>query len=71
MRVTAPDLLQLEVVDEIVPEVTGGAHVDHAGQAKLVGDVLERQLRQLDPLKPPEIVANRYERFRRIGVLGS
>jgi len=71
MRVTAPDLLGLRIVDEIVPEVTGGAHVDHAEQARLVGEVLERQLNELTALEPEELVRDRYERFRRIGVLAS
>ncbi len=35
MRVTADDLVRLDVVDEIIPEVTGGAHVDAAAQAVL------------------------------------
>ena len=69
MRVTAQDLIELDIVDEIVPEVTGGAHVDHARQAQILGDVLERQLRELETLAPEALVSQRYDRFRRIGVL--
>lgn len=68
MRLTAPDLKELNIVDEIIPEVLGGAHVDHAAQAELVGGVLERQLEDLDGDRPEELIRSRYERFRRIGV---
>jgi len=67
MRVTAPELRSLDLVDEVIPEVCGGAHVDPAVQAKTVGDVLERQLTDLLALTPAEIVSQRYDRFRRLG----
>jgi len=67
MKMTAPDLLSLDIVDEVIPEVTGGAHVDPAGQAAILGDVLERQLAELDGVPPETLVAQRYRRFRRIG----
>jgi acetyl-CoA carboxylase carboxyl transferase subunit alpha len=67
MKITAPDLLAMQIIDEIIPEVTGGAHVDPAGQAKRIGDVLERQLAELDTLGPQELVADRHDRFRRLG----
>lgn len=68
MKVTAPDLQRLDIVDEIVPEVVGGAHVDPAQQAQIVGDLLERQLGELSGLDGPALVAQRYDRFRRMGV---
>jgi acetyl-CoA carboxylase carboxyl transferase subunit alpha len=67
MKMTAPDLLALDVADEIVPEVTGGAHVDPARQALLLGEVLERQLVELSRETPEALVASRYVRFRRMG----
>ena len=67
MKMTAPDLLALDVADEIIPEVVGGAHVDPARQAVLLGDVLERQLTELLSATPEALVASRYVRFRRIG----
>jgi acetyl-CoA carboxylase carboxyl transferase subunit alpha len=67
MRLTAPDLKQWNVIDEIVPEVQGGAHVDPARQAQRVGDVLERQLEELDAADERALVADRYDRFRRLG----
>jgi acetyl-CoA carboxylase carboxyl transferase subunit alpha len=68
MRLTAEHLLELDVVDEIIPEVTGSAHVDPAQQAKLVGDVLERQLDELCGFDGQDLVRSRYDRFRRMGV---
>jgi acetyl-CoA carboxylase carboxyl transferase subunit alpha len=67
MRLTAPDLKQWNVIDEIVPEVQGGAHVDPARQAQRVGDVLERQLEELEAADERALVADRYDRFRRLG----
>jgi acetyl-CoA carboxylase carboxyl transferase subunit alpha len=67
MKMTAPDLLALDVADEIVPEVVGGAHVDPAQQAAILGDVLERQLTELSALSTETLVAERYRRFRRMG----
>jgi acetyl-CoA carboxylase carboxyl transferase subunit alpha len=67
MKMTAPDLLELDVVDEIIPEVPGGAHVDPQRQAESIGDVLERQLRELETASGKDLVADRYERYRRIG----
>ena len=67
MKLTSADLLQAQIVDEIIPEVTGGAHVDPAEQATRVGDVLERQLAELDGLGAQELIADRYDRFRRLG----
>jgi acetyl-CoA carboxylase carboxyl transferase subunit alpha len=68
MKLTAPDLKRLDVVDEVIPEVKGGAHVDPAAQAAIVADVLERQLAELERLPPEELVRNRYDRFRKLGV---
>jgi acetyl-CoA carboxylase carboxyl transferase subunit alpha len=68
MKVTAPDLLKLDIVDEIIPEVPGGAHVDPARQAALVGDVLERQLEELSGQDGQALIQGRYDRFRRMGV---
>ena len=67
LRLTARDLLNLDVIDEVIPEATGGAHVNPALQTSLVGDVLQRQLLELEGLEPELLVAGRYERFRRMG----
>jgi acetyl-CoA carboxylase carboxyl transferase subunit alpha len=67
LRLTAQHLMDLDVIDEIVAEVPGGAHVSAERQAAVLGDVLERQLFELEVLKPELLVAARYERFRRMG----
>ena len=67
MRLTANDLQRFDIVDAIVPEVTGGAHVDPARQAELLGEVLETQLEELEKLDGEALVRSRYDRFRRMG----
>jgi acetyl-CoA carboxylase carboxyl transferase subunit alpha len=67
MRLTAPDLLALNVVDEIIPEPPGGAHTDPGATCRRVGDVIERALGDLLRLSSKELVARRYEKFRALG----
>ncbi|MGB8322547.1 MAG: acetyl-CoA carboxylase carboxyltransferase subunit alpha [Candidatus Acidiferrum sp.] len=66
MKIMATDLKDLGIIDEIVPEPDGGAHADHEGAAKLLGEVLERQLLVLTQQSPRQIVDSRYEKFRRM-----
>jgi len=66
MKIMAPDLRDLGIVDEIIPEPDGGAHSDFEAAAKLLGDVLERQLLALSDLSPRQLVHDRYEKFRRM-----
>jgi len=67
MRITAPDLLRLGVIDAIVPEPVGGAHRDWEGAATHLRDALRGNLRDLAGRSGDELVAGRYEKFRRIG----
>jgi acetyl-CoA carboxylase carboxyl transferase subunit alpha len=67
MRMTAPDLLALGVVDEIIPEPPGGAHTDPDAACRRVGDVIERALQELSRLSNRELIARRYEKFRGLG----
>lgn len=67
MKMTAPDLLALGVVDEIIPEPPGGAHTDPALTCRRVGDAIEDALRELERLNPKELVARRYQKFRSLG----
>ena len=67
MKIMASDLQELGIVDEIIPEPDGGAHSDFEGAAKLLGDVLERQLLALSTHSPRQLVHDRYEKFRRMG----
>jgi acetyl-CoA carboxylase carboxyl transferase subunit alpha len=67
LKITAPDLLELKLIDEIVPEPDGGAHHDHAAAAKLLEPVLSRSLDDLSRLSPRQLVDQRYEKLRRMG----
>ncbi len=68
MKITAQDLSELGVVDEIVREPMGGAHRDHNRAASLLRRVIRRHLRELMAMSPEELIAHRYDRFRRLGV---
>jgi acetyl-CoA carboxylase carboxyl transferase subunit alpha len=70
MKITASDLLGFGIVDEVIPEPPGGAHVDHDALMRAVDRVLESQLRELRKLSTEEILARRYEKFRAMGRLG-
>ena len=68
MKLTAPDLLALGVVDEIVPEPLGGAHAAPQEAARKVGDAVARALEALEKRPLEKLLADRYARFRRLGV---
>src|SRR5437763_6005768 len=69
MRITAPDLLRLGGIDAIVPEPVGGAHRDWHGAAGALRHALRENLRELTRQSEDDLVAARYEKFRRIGAL--
>jgi acetyl-CoA carboxylase carboxyl transferase subunit alpha len=69
LRMTAPDLLRLGVVDRIVEEPAGGAHQDHDGAASLAEAAIAEALRVLEPMTGEELVQDRYARFRRMGAI--
>ena len=67
LKITADDLISLKIVDEIIPEPPGGAHVDHETTAKSVHDVLLRNIDELKGLKPDKLVRRRREKFLKMG----
>ena len=67
MRMTAPDLLELGIVDRVVEEPPGGAHQDPRGAAKLLDAAMSDALAELLQLTPDELVEQRYQRFRAMG----
>ena len=67
LKITAPDLYELRVVDEIVPEPPGGAHADHERTAQSLKEVLSRHLEELRRLKPDKLVRRRREKYLRMG----
>ena len=67
LRITAQDLVELRVVDEVVPEPIGGAHSDHETTAATLRDTLIRILDELKRFKPDKLVRRRREKFLRMG----
>jgi acetyl-CoA carboxylase carboxyl transferase subunit alpha len=67
MKITAPDLKELGVIDDIIPEVRGGAHRDIAEQASLVDQHLLKALKELLKLDKNELIEHRYEKYKKIG----
>jgi len=67
LKITAKDLLELELVDEVVPEPLGGAHNDHSAMADTLREVLLRNLEELRQIDPEERLKQRYQKYRRHG----
>jgi acetyl-CoA carboxylase carboxyl transferase subunit alpha len=67
LKLTAQDLLKLEVVDEIVPEPEGGAHRDYDSAAENLDTALRRNLERISDTPIEELLNKRYEKFRRLG----
>jgi acyl-CoA carboxylase subunit beta len=70
LRLTAPDLLRLRIMDGIVPEPEDGAHTDTATVAANLRTAIVESLRGLVELPPKQLLAQRYDRFRRFGAPG-
>jgi acetyl-CoA carboxylase carboxyl transferase subunit alpha len=68
MKITATDLKKFAIIDEIIPEPAGGAHADPVAAANLLAPALEKALRELQKLKPAQLLDERYKKFRRMGV---
>jgi acetyl-CoA carboxylase carboxyl transferase subunit alpha len=67
LRMTTQDLREFGVIDEVVPEPEGGAHTDHPEAARLLGEVLARELEEVSALSVDERLRERYDKFRRMG----
>ncbi|MCI0570568.1 MAG: acetyl-CoA carboxylase carboxyltransferase subunit alpha [Myxococcaceae bacterium] len=68
LKLTARDLLEMKIVDDIVQEPSGGAHRDPPRAAESLGRALRKHLAELQTLSGDELVADRYDRFRALGV---
>lgn len=66
LKVTSHDLKKLQLIDEIVPEPVGGAHSNHKEAAELLRAALVRNLEPLSKMSVKDLVAQRYEKFRKI-----
>jgi acetyl-CoA carboxylase carboxyl transferase subunit alpha len=67
LKITAKDLQGLGLIDEIVPEPEGGAHADHEETARLLEPFLLQALNELSALTLPDLLEQRYQKFRRMG----
>jgi len=67
LRLTAPDLLDFGLIDQIVPEPDGGAHMNHEGAGSLLDASLSDALRSVRDLSCEERIARRYDKFRKMG----
>jgi acetyl-CoA carboxylase carboxyl transferase subunit alpha len=67
LKITAPDLLRLGIVDGVIEEPAGGAHQDHDDAASRLDRALLTHLTELEALSPDELVEDRYRRFRKLG----
>ena len=68
LKITAGDLSEFGIVDEVVPEAPGGAHRDPKLTAERLGLAIRRHLKELSALSPSELVDDRYRKFRALGV---
>jgi acetyl-CoA carboxylase carboxyl transferase subunit alpha len=66
LRITAPDLKEMKIIDEIIPEPDGGAHTDHEAAAALVDNVLLRHYNTLKTQPPQQLLDDRYQKFRQM-----
>jgi acetyl-CoA carboxylase carboxyl transferase subunit alpha len=67
LKVTAPELLELKIIDGIIPEANGGAHNDADAASQALRDTLKRALTELGGLTREQLIADRCEKFRRMG----
>lgn len=67
MKITGPDLKDMGIVDELIPEVRGGAHNDPDKQAQIIDEYLKQTLKELLNLSEESLVEKRLEKYREIG----
>lgn len=69
LRLTATDLKEFGVIDEILAEPSGGAHMNPQAMAKTVGVAVKRHLKQIRKVRPDALVARRYKKYRDMGMV--
>ena len=67
MKITAPDLKEMGIIDTVITEIHGGAHKNIEAQAMYMKDALVTSLKELNKLTPDELIENRYSKFKNIG----
>ncbi len=71
LKLTAEDLYRMQIVDQVVPEPAGGAHMDHAQAAELLRPILRNCLDQLVKLSVGDLLKRRQEKLRRLATFVS
>lgn len=67
MKLSSKDLLELGLVDRIIPEPPGGGHTDHVKMAGILSEFIWEDLQDLKKMSAAELVQDRYEKFRKMG----
>ncbi|MBI2818669.1 MAG: acetyl-CoA carboxylase carboxyltransferase subunit alpha [Acidobacteria bacterium] len=67
LKMTAQDLQSFGIIDQVVAEPPGGAHTDHSKTAEILNGTLQQALEELERLPIDELLAQRYEKFRKMG----
>jgi len=67
MKLVAPDLMSLKLIDGVIPEPVGGAHHDHAATALSFREHVSKELDHLCSLSTNKLLEQRYEKFRKFG----
>ena len=68
LRLTGKDLLAMKIIDEVIPEPTGGAHRDHREAGANLKSYIVRALREIQDAPRDQLLDRRYQKFRKIGV---
>ncbi|MGE5197527.1 MAG: acetyl-CoA carboxylase carboxyltransferase subunit alpha [Deltaproteobacteria bacterium] len=67
LKLTAPDLLKMGIIEEIIPEPSGGAHREPEKVAQTIKEALKRNLKELKTMNKDKLLESRYHKFRSIG----
>ena len=70
LKLTAQDLLKMDLIDAMISEPLGGAHRDPEAMAKELKEVILKNLKELKELKKDELLKLRYQKFRKMGQTG-
>lgn len=71
MKITAPDLKELDIIDHVIKEVRGGAHRDVEQQAAYIDEALKGELKSLLKLDKNELIQQRYNKYKSIGKIST
>lgn len=69
LKLTAQDLLKMDIIDEVIPEPLGGAHRDTEKMGEIIKEAINRNLKELKAFDKEDLLKLRYEKFREIGTV--